>query len=53
MTKSTPNDPELGGKVRHLIWQIDQENAKRLNAEKAASNQIDLEDLINEVKNGN
>jgi hypothetical protein len=52
MTKDTPNDSELGGKIRDLFWQIDKENAKKLNAQKAASNQIDLEDMINEVNNG-
>jgi len=52
MTKDTPNDSQLGSKIRHLFWQIDKENAKKLNAQKTASNQIDLEDMINEVKNG-
>jgi hypothetical protein len=52
MAKDTPNDSELGGKIRDLFWQIDKENAKKLNAQKAASNQIDLEDMINEVNNG-
>jgi len=52
MAKDTPNDSELGGKIRHLFCQIDKENAKKLNAQKAASNQIDLEDMINEVNNG-
>jgi len=52
MAKDTPNDSELGCKIRHLFCQINKENAKKLNAQKAASNQIDLEDMINEVNNG-
>ena len=52
MTKDTPNDADLGAKIRAMYWQINKENAKKLNAQKAASNQIDLEDMINEVKNG-
>jgi hypothetical protein len=52
MTKDTPNDADLGGKIRAMYWQINKENAKKLNAQKAASNQIDLEDMINEVNNG-
>lgn len=53
MTKETPNDSDLGAKIRNLFWQIEKEDAKKLNAQKAASNQIDLEDMINEVNNGN
>jgi len=53
MTKDNPNNADLGEEVRSIIWQIDKENAKKLNAQKATSNQIDLEDMINEINNGN
>lgn len=52
MAKDTPNDSTLGHKVRRMIWDIEKENEKKVNAEKRSSNQIDLEDMINEVKNG-
>ena len=52
MAKDTPNDSMLGEKIRHMIWDIEKENEKRVNAEKRSTNQIDLEDMINEVKNG-
>lgn len=47
--KDNPNDSDLGRKIRHFFWQIDKENTKKLNAKKAASNQVDLEDLIREL----
>ena len=52
MAKETPNDVMLGEKIRHMIWNIEKENEKKVNAEKRSTNQIDLEDMINEVKNG-
>lgn len=52
MVKDNPNDSTLGHKVRRMIWDIEKENEKKVNAEKRSSNQIDLEDMINEVKNG-
>jgi len=52
MVKDNPNDSTLGHKIRRMIWDIEKENEKKVNAEKRSSNQIDLEDMINEVKNG-
>lgn len=52
ITKDTPNDSALGEKIRHLIWNIDKANEQKLNAQKKASKQIDLEDMINEIQNG-
>lgn len=52
ITKDTPNDAALGEKIRHLIWNIDKANEQKLNAQKKASKQIDLEDMINEIQNG-
>lgn len=52
MVKDNPNDSTLGHKVRRMICDIEKENEKKVNAEKRSSNQIDLEDMINEVKNG-
>lgn len=51
IVKDNPNDATLGGKVREIIWNIEKENEKKVNAEKRSSNQIDLEDMINEIKN--
>ena len=51
--KDNPNDSQLGETIRHLIEQIEENNAKKLRAQKAASTQIDLEDMIKEIKNGN
>ena len=31
ITKNTPNDTELGNKIRRLFWQIDEDNSKNLN----------------------
>ena len=52
-TLKTSNNFELGSKIRSIVQKIEDENAKKLNAQKAVSNQIDLEDMINEVNNGN
>lgn len=51
MTYDNPNDAILGAAIRKLVWDIEQANQKKVNAEKRSSNQIDLEDMINEIKN--
>jgi hypothetical protein len=52
IVNDNPNDSVLGHKVRRMIWDIEKENEKKVNAMKRSSNQIDLEDLINDIKNG-
>lgn len=52
IVKDNPNDAILGSKVRSIIYNIEKENKKKVNAEKRSSNQIDLEDMINEIENG-
>lgn len=52
IVKDNPNDAILGSKVRNIIYNIEKENKKKVNAEKRSSNQIDLEDMINEIENG-
>lgn len=46
LVQSTPNDMELGEKVRKLYKQSI--NVNEINID---PNQIDLEDMINEIKN--
>jgi hypothetical protein len=52
LVKDNPNDSVLGHKVRMIIFDTEKQNEKKVNAEKRSSNQIDLEDMINEVKDG-
>lgn len=42
---------ELGEQVRSLVYQMMEERSQQLNAQQLPG-QIDLEDMINEVKNG-
>lgn len=45
LIETTPNDSELGGKIREMYW-----NSKNINEVKVDPNQIDLEDMIQEIK---
>lgn len=46
LIETTPNDQILGEKIRKLYWQ--EKNVNEVNID---PNQIDLEDMINEIKN--
>lgn len=44
--EQTPNDSELGNKIRRMYW-----SKNSINEVVSDPNQIDLEDMINEVEN--
>jgi hypothetical protein len=52
MVKENPNDTILGGKIRNLFSTAEDKDQNEVNAEINQSRQIDLEDMINEVENG-
>jgi len=52
ITMETPNDTQLGARIRQLVLKTEDDKSQNINANTRKSNQIDLEDMINEVKNG-
>lgn len=45
LVETEPNDSKLGAKIRQLYWQH-----RNVNEVKVDPNQIDLEDMIREIK---